>query len=158
MKSFRYLLLGLFVVLFAAGSATVSSAEEAKRGTKEEATALVNKAVAYFEANGKEKTLAKLQEPASEFIDRDLYVFVVGLDGTRLANPKQPKLVGTSMVGYKDLDGKPYGDEVIALGKDKGEGWVDYKFSDPLTKKAKDKTAYLKKAGDLIFVCGVYKD
>lgn len=158
MKSWRYLLLGFFALTLSTGITTSVKAEEAKRGTKEEAMALVDKAVAFFEANGKEKTLAALQDPNSQFIDRDLYVYAVGLDGTRLANPKQPKLVGTSMVGYKDLDGKPYGDELIALAKDKGEGWVDYKFSDPLTKKAKDKSAYMKKAGDMFFVCGIYKD
>lgn len=156
MRKFRLALLGFFVLFVTAAGTTPVAAEEAQRGTKEEAKALVEKAVAFYEANGKEKTIATVQDANGPFIDRDLYVYAVSLDGMRLANPKQPKLVGISMVGFKDGNGKAYGDEIIALAKDKGDGWVDYNFIDPVTKKIMPKAAYIKKVGDIILVCGAY--
>jgi cytochrome c len=156
MKCLRYTALGFLAVFLCAGFMSPASAGEVTRGTKEEAKALVEKAVAYFEANGKEKTLAAIQDDKGQFIDRDLYVYAVSMGGVRLANPKYQKLVGSSMVGFKDGDGKAYGDEMIALAASKGEGWVDYKFADPITKNILPKAAYLKKAGDMFFVCGAY--
>ena len=57
----------------------------------------------------------------------------------------------------RDPDGTYYVKERIEIVKAKGKGWQDYKFSNPVTKKIEHKTAYVEKAGDLIFGCGAYK-
>jgi signal transduction histidine kinase len=57
-----------------------------------------------------------------------------------------------------DPDGKHYGQEELALIKTKGSGWVDYKYNDPVTKKQVEKSFYIQKVDDQIFLgCGVYK-
>jgi signal transduction histidine kinase len=57
-----------------------------------------------------------------------------------------------------DTDGKLFRKEIIELGKSKAEGgWVDYKYKNPASGKIEQKTSFVKKGGDLIFVCGIYK-
>src|SRR5262245_52573739 len=51
-------------------------AQAGERGTPDEAHAMVKKAISFFKANGKDKTMAALNDPKGAFIDRDLYVFV----------------------------------------------------------------------------------
>ena len=41
--------------------------------------------------------------------------------------------------------------------KKDGEGWVDYKWPNPTTKKVEGKSSYVKKVGDLIIGVGIYK-
>jgi signal transduction histidine kinase len=126
-------------------------------GTADQAKAMVDRVAAFYKANGKEKTLVELNNPKNQFIDRDLYVVAYSLDGIRLAHPYNPKLVGMSVLDAVDFDGKAYGKEIIEVPKAKGSGWVDYKFTDPATKKLANKSLYVVKVGDIIFGCGIYK-
>jgi len=151
LKFFKTLCLSLMVGLFAANIAHAD-----QFGTRDEAKALAEKAVAFIKAEGKDKAIAEFGNPQGKFIDRDLYIVLYAADGMRLAHPHNPKLVGKSAAEAKDFDGKPYGQELIDTAK-KGSGWVDYKFTDPTTKKLEDKSAYVLSAGDLFVVCGVYK-
>lgn len=129
----------------------------AERGTKEEAKALVERAAAYLRENGKEKAAAEFNKPDGKFTDRDLYVFAMSMDGIRLAHGKNQKLVGLSIEDFKDVDDKPYGKEIMDLGRGAGSGWVDYKFTDPLTKKIAEKTSYVLREGDVVIAAGAYK-
>jgi signal transduction histidine kinase len=135
----------------------LSSAGAEDFGTADQAKAMVDRVAVFFKANGKDKTLAELSNPKGQFIDRDLYVIAYSLDGIRLAHPYNPKLIGLSVLDAVDFDGKAYGKDIIEIPKTKGSGWVDYKFTDPATKKLADKSLYVAKVGDLIFGCGIYK-
>ena len=131
--------------------------QAAEFGSRDEAKAMVERAVVFVTANGKDKALAEFSNPKGLFIDRDLYLISYGLDGTRLSHPYNSKLIGKSALDAVDFDGKPYGKEIIDTANTKGSGWVDYKFTDPTTKKLSDKTTYVLKAGDIIIACGVYR-
>jgi signal transduction histidine kinase len=126
-------------------------------GSREEAKAMVDRAAAFYKAEGRDKALAEFSNPEGKFIDRDLYIIAYGLDGIRLAHPKNPKLIGKNASEAKDFDGKPYGQEMVEMANTKGSGWVDYKFTDPITKKLSDKSTYLLKVNDVFLACGVYK-
>ena len=134
-------------------------AQAAEFGTAEEAKAMVAKAIAFYKANGKEKFLAEVSLGAKgQFVDRDLYIVPYSIEGIRLAHPYNPKFVGGSVLDAVDFDGKEYGKEEVALIKAKGSGWVDYKYTDPTTKKLANKSFYVEKIDDQIFVgCGIYK-
>jgi signal transduction histidine kinase len=139
-------------LLFAAGAAAM------EYGTADEAKALVGKAADFYKANGREKLLAEIGDPHGQFISHDLYVVVYALDGTRLAHPYNKDIVGKSVADAVDTDGKKYGEEEMAVIKGKGAGWVDYKFPDPVTKKPVQKSFYVQKIDNQIFLgCGVYK-
>lgn len=129
-----------------------------KRGTAKEAEALVKKAVSYIKANGKEKAFAEFGNKKGQFVDRDLYIFVYDLNGKCVAHGQNPKMVGNDLIDMKDPDGKLFVKERVEIAKTKGKGWHNYKFTDPLTKKVEDKSAYVEKYEDLIVGSGIYKE
>lgn len=143
------LLAGLVVLIGVAGAQEFGSRDEAK--------AMVEKAVAFLRANGPEKAISEFNTKGGQFIDRDLYVVMARLsDGVRVAHGANPKMIGKSLVDFKDVEGKAYGIEILDVAKTKGTGWVDYKFSNPVTKKISDKTSYVMKADDFVLFVGAY--
>lgn len=128
------------------------------RGSAEEASALVKKAVAYLKANGKEKAFAEFDNPKGQFIDRNLYIFVYDMKGKNLAHGANPKMRGKEQIDMKDVDGVFLIRSFIELSKTKGKGWVDYKWPNPVTKAIEAKSSYIEKVEDVIVGCGIYKE
>ncbi len=69
-------------------------AQAQTKATAAEATAMVKKGVAFAKANGKDKAYAEISNKAGQFIDRDLYLVVYGLDGTVRAHGANEKMIG----------------------------------------------------------------
>jgi len=144
-------------LLALAFSLAVSSAWAADHGTADEAVALVKKAVTLIKANGKEKAYATFTAQDPQFIDRDLYVFVSDLNGVTISHGANPKLVGKDMSESADVDGKFWVKERIEKAKTQKTFWVDYKFTNPTTKKIEPKSSYCE-IHDAAMVCvGFYK-
>ena len=151
-KRMMMVLIGLVMVLgvslsFAAGDA----------GTKDEAVAMVKKAIEYYKANGQEKAFAEFDNPKGKFRDRDLYIVVYNMDGKCLAHGSKKSMIGKELIDFKDVDGTPYMKQRIEMMKKQKSGWQNYKFLNPVTKKIQPKEMYVQRDGDLIFGCGVYK-
>jgi len=149
----------LFTVFAAllVGFALAAPVGAAEFGTKEEATAMVKKAIAYAKEVGIEKAAADFMDKNGKWQDRDLYVVVIAKDGIRIAHGQNPKLVGKSFLESVDVTGKPYGKETMDGAAAKGSGWVEYTFKDPVSQKNLPKEVYYEKSGELVFLSGVYK-
>ncbi len=137
------------------GFMTASNA--ADKGTKEEAKALAQKAIAYYKTHGKDKTFAEVNNKSGQFVDRDMYVYILDANGMMMAHGANEKLIGKDLTNLKDADGKLFAQELIALTKAKKSGWVDYKWPNPVTKQIESKTTYLEPADGYGFAVGVYK-
>ena len=130
----------------------------ADKGSANEAVAMVKKAVALIKSDGKEKAFAAFSDPAhKEFHDRDLYIYVYDLNGVAVAHGVNPKLMGKNLLDMKDNEGKPMIQEMVKVAKEKGSGWVDFKWPNPVTKAVESKSGYVERAGDLLVGSGVYK-
>lgn len=152
MKRLSYSALCLFLLLLTAMPAAAQD-----RGTKDEAVAMVKKAIAAIKADGNEKAFAAINDKAGPFQDRDLYVVVYNLDGKCLAHGANAKQIGKDLLELRDPDGKFFVKERVALGKTQDSFWQDYKFLNPQTKQIEPKSMYLEKTGDLLVGCGIYK-
>jgi hypothetical protein len=129
----------------------------ADHGSKEEAVAMVKKAVAFLKTTGPEKSYEEFTHGKS-FKDRDLYIVVYDLNGKNLAQGANPKLVGKDLINLKDPDGFPIIAKFIEQAK-KGSGWVEgYKFMNPVTQKMEKKAMYLERVGETLVGCGIYLD
>lgn len=128
-------------------------------GTAAEATALVQKAVAFVKANGKEKAFAEFSNPKGQFVDRNLYIFVYDMKGTNLAigNGNASKMVGKNLLDMRDAEGTYIIKGMLAIANVKGNGWFDYKWPNPVTKDVELKSSYFEKLDDLLIGCGIYK-
>ena len=139
---------------FAATAAGVACAAD-----KEEAVALVEKAADMFKSAGKDKTLAAISDPKGPFVNGALYVFAYDMSGVIVAHPMNPKLVGKNMLEVKDADGKAFSKDFVATAKSaSGKGWVDYRWTNPVSKKIEAKSSYVQRVSDNYFLgCGIYK-
>lgn len=138
--------------------AVSTSVGAAEKGTKDEAVAMVKKAVALIKSDGKEKAFGAIADPSnSTFHDRDLYVYVYDLNGVALAHGNNPKMVGKPLIGLKDNEGKLMIKEMVELAKTKGSGWVDFKWPNPVTKTVETKSGYVEKVDDMFVGSGIYK-
>ncbi len=132
--------------------------KKGERATKEEAQAMVKKGVAFIKKEGKEKGYAEITNKKGQFIDRDLYLVVYGLDGVVRAHGANEKMVAKNLMELKDVDGKLFVKERVELAQSKGTFWQEYKFSDPLTKKIEPKLTYCEKLDDTAVCGGIYKN
>jgi len=74
-----------------------------------------------------------------------------------LAHPMNMIMVGKDVSNIKDVDGKPFGRELIETTRTKGSGWVDYNFMNPATKEIDAKSTYCQRVDDIFIACGIYK-
>jgi signal transduction histidine kinase len=144
----------LTLILFLCAGVTFAAA----KGTAKEAKALVAKAIAFYNSNGKDHAFAEFNNPKGKFVDRDLYVMVMDYDGNMLSHGANAKLIGKNLLDLKDSDGTPMVREFIRIAKSQGSGWADYKWTNPTTKKIEKKSSYVQKLSNNTFiVCGIYK-
>ena len=150
MRGFAAVLLATFLV--------VNPSAAGEFGTREEAVAMVKRVVAKFARSGAEATFNEVNDKANAaFHDRDLYPFIYDLKGVNVAHGARPALVGKNLISLKDQNGVYLIQEMIALAKGPGSGWVDYKWPNPLTDKIEDKSSYIEKMGDYFVGVGVYR-
>jgi cytochrome c len=135
----------------------LGSAHAAKDAGTEDAIAMVKKGVTFIKASGKDKGYAEISNKQGQFIDRDLYLVVYGLDGTVRAHGANEKMIGKNLIELKDIDGKPFVKERVELAQAKGTFWQDYKFTNPVTKKIEPKSMYCEKLEDAVVCGGIYK-
>jgi cytochrome c len=150
----KKLVFGLVILTFLCGVAWVQADGVA---TKDDAVAMVKKAIAYIKANGNDKAFAEIDNPKGQFRDRDLYVVVYDMNGKCLAHGQKKSMIGKELIDFKDVDGKPFMKERIELMKKQPAAWQEYKFMNPVTKKVEPKEMYIERSGDLIVGAGVYK-
>lgn len=126
-------------------------------GTPDEAKALSAKALDHLGKSGA-AALKDFSDPKGAYVDRDLYVFCLDVDGIVTAHGGNPALVGKSLKAVKDSDGKEFVAEMLQVGAGAGTGWVDYKWANPTTKKIEAKSSYVSKvATGGVCGVGVYK-
>lgn len=131
---------------------------ETSSDSREEVVAFVRKAADHLRnSNNKEKAYAEFSDPHGAFVKGDMYLFVNTMDGVTVAHGQNPKLVGKDMSDLKDADGKLITQEFSQVAGKEGNGWVDYKWINPLSGKVLEKTTYCMKVGDVYLGCGVYK-
>ena len=121
----RFLGLFAYAALIAAASAIGAQAQtpDATPATKEQAVAMVQKAVAFLKAQGPEKGYAEIDSKSGQFVQGDLYIAVVGLDGTLLAYGAGGQRIGENLIDFKDADGKAFVKERVELAKQEPSFW-----------------------------------
>ena len=128
-----------------------------QHATKDEAMAMVKKAVATIKSEGAQKAYSEIDVKGGKFSHLDLYIVVYGLDGKVLAHGANQKLIGRQMIDATDVDGKAFVKERVKLAREKGTFWQDYKFVNPVTKKIAPKQMYCERLNDTAVCGGIYK-
>ena len=112
----------------------------------------VSRAIALYESDGLEATIAHYNSPDS--LEGRFYLFLIGSDDNYLAHPIFPHLIGTDIKDVIGSDGQELGKE-IALATEEGI-WVEYLWPDPITRLEEPKTTWAIRHDGLIFASGYY--
>ncbi len=121
-----------------------------------DAVALAERGAQFVKLHGREAMVAKINSKDPEFNQGALYLAMRDLNGITIAHPTTA-LIGKNLLDVPDADGKPFRQEMLALAKGKGRGWVDYKFRNPETGKVEAKSTYVLRVGDVALEAGIYK-
>jgi cytochrome c len=148
-----------FAAFLLAFAPAVAQAQDKSKGTRAEATAMVDKAIAHIKKAGRDKAFADFNNKSGPFTDRDLYVVVYDINGKVLSHGANEKMIGKDVIDLRDVDGKYFVKErVEMMAKPGAKGWQDYKFMNPVSKAIEPKQMYLVRHEDMIVGCGVYKN
>ena len=122
--------------------------EDVANSTKE----YVEKAIAKYDAEGLESTIAYYNSQAS--LDGQFYLFLIGSDDNYLAHPIFPHLIGTDIKAVVGSDGQQLGREIAQATE--GGIWVEYLWPHPLSRKEQQKVTWAVRHDRLIFASGYY--
>lgn len=117
---------------------------------------LVNRAVALMEQRGAFPAFRQMMEPAGDFINGDLYVFVLNQQGTVLANGNSPQSVGANSLQARDQNGHYFIREILQRAFTAGDGWIGYHWYSPCNGKWVPKQVYFKRTGRFVVCAGFY--
>ena len=136
----------------------IHPARAAEFGTRVEAVAMVKRVQKMFAEAGAAETFKAVDDRSNPaFHDRDLYPFIYDLNGVCVSHGARPALIGKNLISLKDQNGVYVIQEMIVLAKGPGNGWVDYKWPNPITDKIEDKSSYVEKMGDYFVGVGIYR-
>lgn len=124
----------------------------------EDAKHWVERAVGFYSASGKRIALTEYTIPNGQFVQDEMYIFVLNPKGTMLAHGVNEKFVGEEFIDIEDYEGKSFIKEILDKANKEGSGWVEYMWSNPVTKEVLSKTVYFEKVDELIICGGVYKE
>jgi signal transduction histidine kinase len=115
-------------------------------------TAIVDEAAAYVNDNGKEKALQEFNNRSGSFVRGELYIYAYDFNGTNIAHPIRPDLVGHDQRGLLDINGVAMIRNELALAK-RGGGVMYLVFQNPIHEDREElKLTYLKKVDDNLWL------
>lgn len=122
----------------------------------DDAKRFVEKAVAFYRANGRAVSLAEFSNPHGRFVKGELYLFVLDSTGVMLAHGINQKYIGKDFYRIVDSDGKVFIKEIVDKANTEGSGWVEFKWVNPLTKMERQKIVYFRQTNGTIICSGIY--
>lgn len=152
----------LAAILIGAGSVVAVPAAAQPAGgpvvvtpLEKRATALLERAVKHVEAQGEAGTAAFSREAA--FVDRDLYVYALRMDGHFLASGGfSAGMAGSNVLNYTDTDGKAFFREMLDKARETGQGRIEYRWYNPADSRGEPKTTLFRKVGEVVVAVGYF--
>jgi polar amino acid transport system substrate-binding protein len=131
--------------------------QSSSTASPEELVAFVEKAFEYAHIHGQETALREFNNQTGQFVDGELYIFAYDINGTTLALPFQPEIIGTNRLNATDTNGTLFIQNLIATAQS-GGGFVRYLYEDPADNfTVKQKLSYVMMVDqDWILGAGIY--
>lgn len=149
-------LIGLVVVAWLHGPSGAGAADPCAFANPGEARALAERAAAHLEAVGPDRAFRAFMDPNGDFVDRDLYVFVIDFRGVLIASGGFPDSIGSMVADARDRDGRPFIREMLQLAREHEQGWIEYEMIHPCTGEMTPKISYVKRVGPVIVGVGAF--
>jgi signal transduction histidine kinase len=135
-------------------TAPVAAEPSSEYATKDDARALLDKAVAAVKAD-KAKALQMFNDAGGAFRDRDLYVFCANAaDGVETAHPTAK---GKQLRDIKDVNGFAFGETILDTATEGTVSEIDYYWPRPGSETPAAKSTFYTKIDDQVCAVGYYK-
>ena len=124
---------------------------------RESLESFVGEAIEYAHTNGKDAAITEFNDQNGTFVRDNLYIYAFDYNGTSLALPYHPQLIGTDLSGLQDPYGVNYTQVEILLAQH-GGGFIFYHYYNPShSMTLEPKMSYVQKVDDTWWVgAGVY--
>ncbi len=131
---------------FLGGLAALSVTVAAWAGaSRDEAVAQVNAAVAHMKKVGSERAIAEFNAE-DKWKVKGMTVLVVDEQGVVHASSINAKLRGKTTLDLTDPNGKQFAKEALVIASTTGEGWLEFQFLNPETRKIVDRVMVVRKS------------
>lgn len=128
-----------------------------ERAEAKRATELLDHAVEYLKANGPDQSFAAFNDRKGAFVDKQYYVYVVGLDGIMYASGgASNSLVGTNVIDLTDVSGVKLIRDMLDIAKTSESGVIDYHWLNSFDNRLENKTTKFQKVGKYLVCVGYY--
>ena len=121
------------IALVMMASVVLAASVMAQSAVRDECVTLCKDAAKFINEKGLDAAIAEIGNKEGKFVKKNTYVFLMDLDGNRLAHPyatpRDPKI--WRLFDMKDTTGKLFVQEYIKVAKPKGEGWTEYMYPTP---------------------------
>ena len=97
---------------------------------RENLTTIVGDAIRFARQEGRDAAIAEFNDRNGTFTRGELYIYAFDYNGTTLALPHQPQLIGTDLSGLQDPFGVNYTWVEIYLAR-QGGGFIFYHYPNP---------------------------
>ncbi len=105
----------------------------AESTVRDECVFLCQAAANFVKDNGVDAGIAEIGRKDGRFVSKNTYVFLMDLDGNRLAHPyatpKDPKIM--KLIDMKDTTGKLFVQDYVKIVRTRGQGWTEYMYPTP---------------------------
>jgi polar amino acid transport system substrate-binding protein len=103
--AFVVAILGAPLIGLAAANGNDSDSYVLTQEAREELIAFVNEAKDFVLAEGKDKALQAFNDPEGKFVRGEHYIIAYDFNGTCLAHPFEPKMIGENVLNATDSNG-----------------------------------------------------
>jgi signal transduction histidine kinase len=148
----------LSITVFTCVLSAFGTTRAADKPTESDVQQITMKAAALVKEKGVEAG-RNVFDADGEFKYGEIYVNVVSAKGVRLIYPPKPSAENMDVLEAQDVDGKFIIKNILEVATTKGEGWVEYRWMNPETKKIGEKITFVKSVPDreVVVYVGVYK-
>ena len=147
--------LSLFLLVARAEEPAVTATLESVASDIQRARALLARAIIRYRQQGDE-AFAAFNGP-TEFVDGELYVWVLGTDGVMLASGgSSSALIGRKVSNMRDAFGTPFFYDMLEKAKTSDTGVVEYRWLNRLHHKPERKITLFTKIGTRLLAVGYY--
>jgi len=147
--------LSLFLLVARADEPAATATRESVASDIQRARALLARAIIRYRQQGDE-AFAAFNGP-TEFVDGELYVWVLGTDGVMLASGgSSSALIGRKVSNMRDAFGTPFFYDMLEKAKTSDTGVVEYRWLNRLHHKPERKITLFTKIGTRLLAVGYY--
>jgi cytochrome c len=128
-----------------------------ERGEEKRATELLDHAVEYLQTNGPDNSFVIFNDRKGAFVDKEYYVYVVGLDGIMYASGgASNSLVGSNVLDLTDVSGIKLIRDMLDIAKASESGVIEYHWLNSVDNHLENKTTQFRKVGKYLVCVGYY--